>query len=97
MSVIELAHGIERADTIERRAARERFLDELLNEITPEPVTVPIAFRAGRLDGSLQGNRDTDRARRFADWGHCPGTWIRAATHNVRHFQMIPNLVAKQL
>jgi hypothetical protein len=28
--------------------ARERFLNELLNEIWVEPITLPIAFRAGQ-------------------------------------------------
>jgi hypothetical protein len=30
VTVLELAHGIERADTIERRTARERSITELL-------------------------------------------------------------------
>ena len=54
VTVVELAHGIERANTVERRTAREGFLNELLREISPEPVTVAIAFRAGRLDGGMQ-------------------------------------------
>ncbi len=54
ITVVELAHGIERANSEERRLASERFLAELLAEITVEPITVPIAFRAGRIDGRLQ-------------------------------------------
>ena len=53
MTIVELAHGIERAESPERRAGREHFLEELLREITVEPVTVAIAVRAGRLDGEL--------------------------------------------
>lgn len=30
ISVLELAHGVARADTVERRERRQRFLDELL-------------------------------------------------------------------
>ena len=41
VTVVELAHGIERANTVERRTAREGFLNELLREISPEPVTLP--------------------------------------------------------
>jgi tRNA(fMet)-specific endonuclease VapC len=48
ISVVELAHGIERAQAPARRTARERFLDEILSEIAVEPVTIKIAFRAGR-------------------------------------------------
>ena len=90
VTIIELAHGIERANTNERRTTRDRFLHELLAEITPEPVTVPIAFRAGKLDGSLQavGTRialgDLLIGATALELGYA------VATHNVRHFQMIP-------
>jgi predicted nucleic acid-binding protein len=53
ITVIELSHAIERANSVERRTARQLFLDELLQEIAVEPVTVPIALRAGKLDGEL--------------------------------------------
>ena len=55
ITVVELAHGIERAHSAERRLSRERFLDELLAEITVERITTSITFRAGRIDGGLQG------------------------------------------
>ena len=45
VTVIELGHGIERANSAKRRITREHFLDELLKEISVEPITVPIAFR----------------------------------------------------
>lgn len=47
ITVLELAHGITRADTPERRERRQRFLDELLTGVPIQPVTVPIALRAG--------------------------------------------------
>ena len=46
VTVLELAHGIVRADTSERRDRRQRFLDELLKGVPIQPVTVPIALRA---------------------------------------------------
>jgi hypothetical protein len=49
--VLELAHGISRADTAERRDRRQRFLDELLTGVPIQPVTVRIALRAGQIDG----------------------------------------------
>jgi tRNA(fMet)-specific endonuclease VapC len=54
VTVLELAHGITRADTNERRACRQRFLDELLIGVPIQPVTVPIALRAGWIDGQSQ-------------------------------------------
>jgi tRNA(fMet)-specific endonuclease VapC len=53
VTIIELAHGIARASSAVRRDVRERFLQELLQAITVEPVSVPIAIRAGKLDGEL--------------------------------------------
>ena len=97
ITVVELAHGIERASSTARQVARERFLNELLNEISVEPITLPIAFRAGRIDGSLQAKGLT-----IALGGLLIGTTAlelgyAVATHNARHFQMIPNLEVKQL
>jgi predicted nucleic acid-binding protein len=54
ITLVELAHGIERANSTANQIARERYLNELLNEISVEPITIPIAFRAGKIDGSLQ-------------------------------------------
>ena len=54
ISVLELTHGITRADKPERRERRQRFLDELLSGVPVQPVTVPIALRAGQIDGQSQ-------------------------------------------
>ena len=54
VTVLELAHGIARADTTDRRNRRQRFLDELLTSVPVQPVTVPIALRAGQIDGRSQ-------------------------------------------
>jgi predicted nucleic acid-binding protein len=39
VTTLELAHGIARADTAERRAKRQGFLDELLRAVPVHPVT----------------------------------------------------------
>ena len=54
VTVLELAHGVARADTAERRSKRQRFLDEPLRAVPVQPVTVPIALLAGRIDGEQQ-------------------------------------------
>jgi predicted nucleic acid-binding protein len=54
VTVLELAHGITRSDTFERRERRQRFLDELLAGVPIQPVSVPIALRAGQIDGQSQ-------------------------------------------
>ena len=54
VTVLELAHGIARANTPAQRAARQKFLDDLLIGMPVHPVTVPVALRAGQIDGQLQ-------------------------------------------
>lgn len=54
ITVLELAHGIARADTVERRDRRQGFLDDLLIGVPVQPVTAPIALRAGQIDGQSQ-------------------------------------------
>lgn len=81
----------------ERRIMRKRFLDELLNEISVEPITLPIAFHAGKIDGRLQA-----KGMRVALGDLLIGTTAlelgyAVATANVRHFEMIPNLMVKQV
>jgi predicted nucleic acid-binding protein len=96
VTVLELAHGITRADTPQRRARRQQFLDDLLAGMPVYPVTVPIALRAGQIDGQTQaaGTRialaDLLIGATALELGHS------VATANVRHFQMIPGLVVKQ-
>jgi predicted nucleic acid-binding protein len=95
VTVLELAHGIVRANTEARRAARQRFLDDLLVGMPVHPVTVPVALRAGQIDGQLQA---TGTRVALADLligttalvlGHA------VATGNARHFELIPGLVVR--
>jgi len=97
ITVIELAHGIERADSAERRAARERFLNELLNEISAEPVTAAVALRAGRIDGSLQATGLRIALGDLLIGATALELGYAVATHNLRHFRMIPDLDVKEL
>ena len=92
MTVLELAHGITRADTTERRERRQRFLDDLLTGVPIQPVTVPIALRAGQIDGQTQARgiriplSDLLIGTSALELGYAVGT------ANVRHFQLIPGL-----
>jgi len=92
VTVLELSHGITRADTPDRRERRQRFLDDLLTGVPVQPVTVPIALRAGQIDGQSQtrGVRiplsDLLIGVSALELGYGVGT------ANVRHFQLIPGL-----
>lgn len=97
VTVLELAHGITRADTAERRDRRQRFLDELLTGVPIQPVTVPIALRAGQIDGHSQTKvirvplSDLLIGASALELGYAVGT------ANVRHFELIPGLNVIQL
>lgn len=97
LTVLELAHGVVRADTIERREKRRRFLDELMSVVPVHPVTIPSALRAGQIDGQSQAKRiriplsDLLIGVTALELGYC------IATHNVRHFKLIPGLSVVQL
>jgi predicted nucleic acid-binding protein len=54
VTLIELAHEAARADTPERRARRENFIEELLPGMPACVVNVSIALRAGKIGGENQ-------------------------------------------
>jgi tRNA(fMet)-specific endonuclease VapC len=57
VTLVELSHGIARANTESRRQSRQLFVDELLRDIPSYPLTAEIARLAGRIegDGALRG------------------------------------------
>jgi predicted nucleic acid-binding protein len=92
VTVLELAHGIFRADTSERRERRQCFLDDLLTGVPIQPVTVPIALRAGQIDAQSQARgvriplSDLLIGASALELGYVVGT------ANVRHFHLVPGL-----
>jgi len=92
VTVLELAHGAARANTPERKAAREQFIQELLSAVPVHPVSASIALRAGRIDGESRAKglalplADLLIAVTALELGH------RIATGNVRHFQRVPGV-----
>jgi hypothetical protein len=73
------------------------FLDELLAGVPIQPVTVPIALRAGQIDGQsqAQGVRIPLSDLLLGASALEPGYGV--GTANVRHFQRIPSLNVIQL
>jgi tRNA(fMet)-specific endonuclease VapC len=96
ITVTELAHGTERADSATRRATRERFLQELLSEISVEPVTTPIALRAGKIAGSLHAKGLRVALADLLIGAMALELGYSVVTHNMRHFEVIPNLEVKK-
>ena len=97
VTLIELAHGAARADTPERKAKRHKFIEELLTAIPTHPVTVPLALRAGQIDGENQarGTRvplpDLLIGVTALELGYSVGT------ANLRHFQQLLGLSIVEL
>jgi len=92
VTVLELAHGVARADTAERRERRQRFLDELLGGVPIQPVTVPIALRAGQIDGSCQAKGIRIPLADLLIGASALELGYGVGTANARHFQLIPGL-----
>lgn len=97
VTVLELAHGITRADTPERRERRQRFLGELLTGVPIQPVTAPIALRAGQIDGQSQAKGVRIPLSDLLIGVSALELGYGAGTANVRHFQLIPGLNVIQL
>ena len=92
LTVLELAHGIARADSGERRERRQRFLDDLLTGIPIQPATVPIALRAGRIDGESQARGVRIPLSDLLIGASALELGYGVGTANLRHFQLIPGL-----
>jgi tRNA(fMet)-specific endonuclease VapC len=92
VTALEFTHGVARADTPERRAKRQVFLDDLLSAIPVYPVNLAIALRAGHIDGAsaAQGFRIALSDLLIGVTALHAGYSV--ATANVRHFRMIPGL-----
>jgi predicted nucleic acid-binding protein len=92
VTLIELAHGAARADTLERKAKRRQFIQELQVALPIYLVTAIVAVRAGEIDGENQA-----RGLRLPLSDLLIGVTAlelsySVATTNIRHFQMIPGL-----
>lgn len=97
IALVEPAHGIFRANTPERRATRQGFIDELLADVPVYPFTRQIALLAGRIDAEQQMKgvkipfQDLLIGATALDLGYT------VVTGNVRHFEIIPNLTVIHL
>jgi predicted nucleic acid-binding protein len=97
LTVAELGHGIYHAGTEAKARNRRRFLDELKQHVPIHPITAATAEIIARVGGEQAVKGITTP---FADLiiGACALELNYAvATHNARHFQLIPGLVVKRV
>lgn len=97
VTLIELAHGAARADTPERKAKRRGFLEDLATAMPIYPVTIPIALRAGQLDGENQARGIRISLADLLIGATALHLGYSVATLNLRDFQRIPGLAVVRL
>jgi predicted nucleic acid-binding protein len=92
VTLIELAHGVARANTPQRAATRRQFLNELIIALPVYPVTVPVALRTGQIDGENTAHGIRIALSDLLIGATALELGYRVATANVRHFQLVPGL-----
>jgi len=97
VTLIELAHGAARADTVARKAKREQFIQELVTALPIHPVTLPVALRVGQIDGENQAKGVRLPLADLLIGVTALELGYQLATANLRHFQMIPGLSVVQV
>lgn len=97
VTVMELAHGVTRANNSQRRGARQRFLDDLLVGAPVHPVSVAIGLRAGEIDGDLQAKGIRVAVGDLLIGSTALELGYSVLTHNTRHFEAIPDLTVVRL
>lgn len=92
VTLIELVHGAARADTPQRKAKRLQFIQELLTALPIHLITVPVALRAGQIDGENQAKGVRLPLSNLLIGVTALELGYSMAAANLRHFQMIPGL-----
>lgn len=97
VGVVELVHGIHRADTAERRARREGFVEELLAAVAVYPLSVDVARLAGKLDAEQQKSGIVIPFADLLIGATALSLGFSVLTLNPRHFRRVPGLSVIQL
>jgi predicted nucleic acid-binding protein len=97
VGVVELIHGIHRADTPERRARREAFVEDLVAAVAIYPLTTDIAKLAGKLDAEQQKRGVVIPFADLLIGATALSLGYSVLTVNPRHFERVPGLSVIQL
>jgi predicted nucleic acid-binding protein len=92
VTLVELAHGIARANTDSRRRSRQLFVDELVRDIPSYPLTAEIARLAGRIEGDGAVHGVVIPFEDLLIGATALHLGFGVVTANVRHFNVIPGL-----
>ena len=97
VTIAELTHGVQRSKSEAQKQRSQAFVDDVLATFTVYPVTAEIAQRVGIISGQAAERRLTLPFEDLLIGATALQLGFELATHNVRHFQMIPDLEVKQL
>lgn len=97
VTLIELAHGVARADTPHRKAQRNQFIQELLMALPIHPVSVSVALRTGQIDGENQAKGVRLPLSDLLIGVTALELGYSVATGNIRHFRLIPGLTVARI
>jgi tRNA(fMet)-specific endonuclease VapC len=92
VTIVELIHGVQRAETEERRQRRQTFVDELIRDVPVHPVTLEVARLAGRIEGGQAAHGVTIAFEDLLIAATALQLGFGVVTGNVRHFEQIPAL-----
>jgi predicted nucleic acid-binding protein len=92
LTLAELAHGVARADSPQRKASRMQFLNEIMTALPFHPVTAAVALRAGQIDGDNTAKGIRPALSDLLIGATALELGFSVVTANVRHFQLIPGL-----
>ena len=97
VTIVELTHGIQRAKFEIQRQRRREFVQDLRAAMTVHPLTDEIAERAGLVSGQEAERGITLSFPDLLIGATALLLGFEVVTENVRHFEMIPKHVVKQL
>lgn len=92
VTVVELTHGIQRAQSEDHRKRRQAFVDELIRDLPVYPVTVETAKLAGRIEGERAEQGVSIPFEDLLIAATALELGFGVVTSNIRHFQQIPGL-----
>jgi tRNA(fMet)-specific endonuclease VapC len=92
VSVMELEHGIWRAQDETRASRRRQFLEDLIATVPVHPLTVELARKAGRIDAELQGKGIRIAVPDLLIGVSALELGYGIGSANLRHFERIPGL-----
>ena len=97
ITVAELAHGVSRSGTSQRKERRLLFMHELATAIPVYDVTAAIAFQAGFVDGECQSKGVRLPLADLLIGVTALELGFGVGTSNLRHFGLIPGLAVTQI